>query len=66
MQRVMTAKLTRLTHKITIQLSLVAESLPLGDLAPGGQSGNFWIHPRMSLTWNIFLYTLYLTEHKWA
>jgi len=40
MQWVMAAKLARLTHKIAIQLHLVAV------LAPGGQSGNFWIHPR--------------------
>jgi len=36
----MVAKLIRLTHKIAIQLHLVA------DLAPGGQSGNFWVQPR--------------------
>jgi hypothetical protein len=35
----MAAKLTRLTHKIATQL----------QLAPGGQSGNFWIHPRSLL-----------------
>jgi hypothetical protein len=34
----MAAKLTTMTHKIVIQLNLVA-------VAPGGQSGNFWIHP---------------------
>jgi len=45
-QRVIAAKLTRLTHKIAIQLHLVAESLQFAVLAPGGQSGNFWIHPR--------------------
>jgi hypothetical protein len=33
----MAAKLTRLAHKIAIQLHLVAES---------GQSGNVWISPR--------------------
>jgi len=43
----MAAKLTRLTHKIAIQLHLVADSLPFAVLAPGGQSGNFWIHPRI-------------------
>jgi hypothetical protein len=37
-QRVMATKLTRLTHKIAIQLYLVV---------PGGQSGNFWILPQM-------------------
>jgi hypothetical protein len=42
----MAAKLTRLTHKIAIQLHLVAESCTFAVLAPpGGQSGNFWIHP---------------------
>jgi hypothetical protein len=46
-QRVMAAKLTRLTHKIAIQLHLVAESCTFVVLAPGGQSGNFWTHPRM-------------------
>jgi len=45
-QRVIAAKLTRLTHKIELQLYLAAESLPFAVLAPGGQSGNFWIHPR--------------------
>jgi hypothetical protein len=43
-QRIMETKLTRLTHKIAIQLHLVAESLPFAVLAPGGQSGNFWIY----------------------
>jgi len=38
---VMAAKLTRLTHKIAIQLHLVAETVPFAVLAPGGQSGNF-------------------------
>jgi len=38
----MAAKLTRLTHTTAIQLHLVAV------LAPGGQSGNFWIHRRIS------------------
>jgi hypothetical protein len=42
----MTAKLTRLTHKIAIQLHLVAESCTI--LATGGQSGNFWILPRIT------------------
>jgi hypothetical protein len=46
-QRVMAAKLTRLTHKIAIQRHLVAE--PFAVLAPGGQSGNFWTHPRTVL-----------------
>jgi len=34
----MAAELTRLTHVIAIQLHL-----SLAVLAPGGQSGNFWI-----------------------
>jgi hypothetical protein len=42
----MAANLTRLTHKIAIKLHLLAESLPCEVLAPGGQSGNLWIHPR--------------------
>jgi len=37
----MVAKLTRLTHKIAIQLHLVAESCTFAVFAPGGQSGNF-------------------------
>jgi hypothetical protein len=45
-QSIMAAELTRLTHKIAIQLHLVAESSPFAFLAPGGQSGNFWIHLR--------------------
>jgi len=40
----MAAKLTRLTHQIAIQLHLVAKSCTV-CLAPGGQSGNLWIHP---------------------
>jgi hypothetical protein len=44
----MAAKLTRLTRKIVIQLHLVAEScIPFAVLAPGGQSGKFWIQPRI-------------------
>jgi len=46
-QRVMVAKLVRLTHKIATQLHLVAELCHLQFLAPGGQSGNFWIHPHI-------------------
>jgi len=46
----MAAKLTTLTHKIALQLYLVAEScIPFAVIAPGGQSGNFWIHPHMSV-----------------
>jgi hypothetical protein len=36
------AKLARLTHKIAAE-----NCVPLAVLAPEGQSGNFWIHPRM-------------------
>jgi hypothetical protein len=44
----MAAKLTRLTHKIAIQLQ---RAVPFAVLAPCRQSGNFWIQPRMrSLT----------------
>jgi hypothetical protein len=40
----MVAKLTRLTHRIVIQLHLVT-AVPFAVLAPHSQSGNFWIHP---------------------
>jgi hypothetical protein len=40
----MAAELTRLTHKITLQLHLVAESC---------QSGNFWIRLRMSKSYKV-------------
>jgi len=43
----MLAKLARLTRKIAIQLHLVAESCTIAVPAPGGQSGNFWIHPHI-------------------
>jgi len=42
----MTAKLTSLTHKIAIELRLVVESCTISVLISGGQSGNFWTHPR--------------------
>jgi len=42
----MEAKLARLTHKLAIQLHLVIV-IPFAVLAPGGQSGNCWIHPRI-------------------
>jgi hypothetical protein len=46
----MAARFTRLTHKIAIQLHLVAEScVPFAVLAAGGQSGNFWMLPRILL-----------------
>jgi len=41
------AKLTRLTHKIAIQLHLVAESCIICSSAWGNQSRNFWIYPHM-------------------
>jgi hypothetical protein len=44
-QRVIAAKLITLTHKIAIQLHLVRRAVPLAVFAPGGQFGNFWIHP---------------------
>jgi len=44
---VMAAKITGLTHKIEIQLHLMAENCTIAVLAPGGQSGNFWIHSRL-------------------
>jgi len=43
----MAAKPSRLTHKTAIQLHLVV-AVPFAVLAPGGQSGNFCIHPRVS------------------
>jgi hypothetical protein len=45
LQRVMAAKLTRLTHKIAIQLHQWQRAVAFAVLAPGGQSGNLWIHP---------------------
>jgi hypothetical protein len=41
----MAAKLTRLTHKIAIQLQW-QRAVTFAVLAPGGQSGSFWIHSR--------------------
>jgi len=38
---VIAANFTRLTHKIEIQLPLVAESFTFAVIAPGGQFGNF-------------------------
>jgi hypothetical protein len=51
-QRVMAAKLTRLIHKIAIQLHLVAETISFAVLAPGGQSGNFLIRPLITYCTN--------------
>jgi len=39
----MATKLTGLTHKIAIQLHIEQRAVPFAGLAPGGQSGNFWI-----------------------
>jgi hypothetical protein len=41
-QRVMAAKLTRMTQQNS------DTTAPFAVLAPSGQSGNFWIHPRRS------------------
>jgi hypothetical protein len=60
----MAAKLTSLTHKIAIQLHLVAES-PV--LAPGGQSGNFWytfVYMELFLLIVMTLYSLQGTEEN--
>jgi hypothetical protein len=46
----MEAELTRLIHKMEKQLHRAAESCIICILAPGGQSGNFWTHPRMLTT----------------
>jgi len=43
----MAAKVARLTHKIAIQLYLWQIAVPFAVLAPGGQSGNFLIQPRI-------------------
>jgi hypothetical protein len=52
----MAAKLARLTHKIATQLHLVAERLSFAVLAQGGQSGNFWIHPRTYVRMYVCMY----------
>jgi hypothetical protein len=52
-QKVMQAKLTRMTHKIARQLHQVT-AVPFAFLVPGGQSGNFWIYPRRVCRWNCF------------
>jgi len=61
----MVAKLTRLTHEIVIQLHLVT-AVPFAVLAPGGQSGNFWINPRVVFVISIkfSLFCLIQTEHR--
>jgi len=45
----MAAKPTRLTHKTVIQLHLVTV-VSFAVIAPGGQSGNFRIHPHKSVS----------------
>jgi hypothetical protein len=45
-----------LTHKIAIQLHLVAKRSSFAVLTPGGQSGNFWVHCR------IFAATLHIRD----
>jgi hypothetical protein len=47
-QRVMAAKLTRLTHKIAIQLHLVAESCIICSSCSRLAVRKIWIHPRIS------------------
>jgi hypothetical protein len=42
----MAANITILTHKIAIQLHLVAESCTICSSRSSAQSGNFRIHPR--------------------
>ena len=43
-ERVMAAKLIRLTQKIKMLLNTVAETTPLALLSPNGKFENFWIH----------------------
>jgi hypothetical protein len=47
-QRVMAAKLTRLTHKIAIQLHLVADSCTICSSRSRRSVWKIWIHPRIS------------------
>jgi len=35
---------------MAIQLHLVTQTVPFAVLAPGGQSGNFWVHFRIIST----------------
>jgi sarcosine oxidase delta subunit len=44
MERLMAAKLTRLTQKIEMLLNLMAEAALLAFLSPNGKFRNFWIH----------------------
>jgi uncharacterized membrane protein len=43
----MAAKLIILTHTIAYKCTWWQRAVPFAVLAPGGQSGNFWIHLRM-------------------
>jgi len=43
----MTAKLTRVTHKIAIKLHLVADSCTICSSRSRRQVRKFWIHPRI-------------------
>jgi len=54
----MAAKLTRLIYKTEIQLDLMAEGLPFVVLAPGGQSGNFWIQRRVCVCVCLYIQTV--------
>jgi len=47
----MAAKLTRLAHRIAIQLHLVADSSTIfSSNSRRPESGNFWKHPRTVIT----------------
>jgi hypothetical protein len=51
----MIATLTILTHKTAYNCTYWQRAVPFAVLAPGGQSGNFWIHPciagRRAIQW---------------
>jgi len=52
----MAAKFTRLTHKIAIQLHLWQRDVIFAVLAPGGRSGNFWVHPHRQFSSCVYYY----------
>jgi hypothetical protein len=64
----MAVKLTRLTHKIAIQLHLMAESCTIcSSRSSRGQAGNFWIKPCINLLAALFacsLLSLILREER--
>jgi hypothetical protein len=60
----MAAKLTRLTHKIAIQLQQWQRAVPFAVLAPGGRSGNFWIHHRKHEVWYCSVRDMSRNVHK--